>query len=42
MNRMTKGSMKSTGDSWRGIGTNKREKEGLTRKKRKKKMRKEE
>jgi len=39
---MTKGSIKSTRDSWREIGTNGREKEGLTRKKRKKKTRKEE
>jgi len=39
---MTKGLIKSTGDSWRGIGTNGREKKGSTRKKRKKKMRKEE
>jgi len=31
--------MKSTRDGWRGIGTNGREKEGSTRKKRKKKMR---
>jgi len=36
---MTKGLMKSTRDGWRGIGTNGREKEGSTRKKRKKKMR---
>jgi len=34
--------MKSTEDSWREIGTNGRKKEGSIRKKRKKKMRKEE
>jgi len=34
--------MKSTEDSWREIGTNERKKEGSIRKKRKKKMRKEE
>jgi len=43
MDRMTKGSTKNIGDSWRGIGTNGKEKErkGLTKKKRKKKSRKE-
>jgi len=34
---MTKGLIKSTGDSWKGIGTNERKKEGSTRKRRKKK-----
>jgi len=34
--------MKSTRDGWRGIGTNGREKERSTRKKRKKKTRKKE
>jgi len=42
MDGITKGSIKSTGDGWREIGTNGREKKGLTRKKRKKKTRKEE
>ena len=44
MDGTTKGSMKNTRDSWREIGTNGREKKrkGSTRKKRKKKIRKEE
>jgi len=44
MDRTTKGSMKNIGDSWKEIGTNRREKErkGSIKKRKKKKSREEE
>jgi len=42
MDRMTRDSMKNIGDDWKEIGTNGREREGLMKKRKKKKSRKEE
>jgi len=42
MDRMTRDSMKNIGDNWKEIGTNGRERERSTKKRKKKKLRKEE